>query len=268
MARIACRQLAPVVGDLAGNQRLVVETITADAGAGADVLVLPELVTSGYVFESAAEVDSCAITAADDRFGEWAAAIRGTSVIIAGFAERGADGLFYNSAAVVDATGVLAVYRKAHLWDREKLFFTPGSQPPPVVETRFGRIGVLVCYDLEFPEYTRRLALEGADLIAAPMNWPRPSLPAGQANPLVVIAQATARINRVAVACCDRTGIEHGQEWNEGTVIVDPDGWVVAGAQHDDTAIADIDLTASRNKRTSPRNHVFDDRRVELYGPA
>ena len=266
MARIVCRQLAPRFGDLAANQRLVVDTIAA---ADADVLVLPELVTSGYVFGSVAEVDACAITSSDGRFAEWSAAIRGTAVVIAGFAERGGDGRFYNSAVVLDAAGVLAVYRKAHLWDREKLFFTPGSQPPPVVATRFGRIGVLVCYDLEFPEFTRRLALDGADLIAAPMNWPRPELPAGQANPLVVIAQATARINHLAVACCDRTGSERGQDWNEGTVVVDQDGWVVGRAADDrHTAVADVDLTASRDKRTGPRNHVFDDRRVDLYGPA
>ena len=80
--------------------------------------------------------------------------------------------VIYNSAAVVDSSGVRAVYRKTHLWDRERLIFTPGAELPPVVETAHGRIGVLICYDLEFPELPRSLALRGADLICAPVNWP------------------------------------------------------------------------------------------------
>ena len=67
--------------------------------------------------------------------------------------------MLYNSAAVVGPDGLVAVYRKTHLWDREKLWFTPGSKAPPVVETPFGRIGLAVCYDLYFPELTRGLAL-------------------------------------------------------------------------------------------------------------
>lgn len=104
----------------------------------------------------------------------------------------GDDGSLYNSAAVVGPDGLLAVYRKTHLWDREKLWFTPGSEPPPVVETPFGRIGVAVCYDLDFPELTRGLALAGADLIALPANlslFPRPE---GERPVEIALAQATA----------------------------------------------------------------------------
>ena len=83
--------------------------------------------------------------------------------MVGGFCELGEDGRLYNSAAVVDATGVLGVYRKIHLWDREKLFFGPGHAAAPVVATRVGRIGVAVCYDLFFPE------------LAAVLHWGAPS---------------------------------------------------------------------------------------------
>ena len=116
-------------------------------GQGADVILLPELVTSGYVFASREEAASVAITADDPLLAEWAAEAAlvhgGRGLVIAGFCERGDDGKLYNSAAVVDPAGVQAVYRKLHLWDREKLFFEPGHQPPPVLDTAVGRIGVM-----------------------------------------------------------------------------------------------------------------------------
>lgn len=263
MTRIVCVQLAPHVGELDANHRQIVSTI---AETTADILVLPELATSGYVFESAAEAAECAIPPDDPKIGEWAAAIDSDSVVVCGYAERGPGGILYNSAVLLDSTGVLASYRKTHLWDREKLFFTPGSQPPPVVATRFGRIAVMVCYDLEFPEYTRRVALEGADLIAVPTNWPEVARPEGERPPEVLIAQAAARVNRVAIACCDRSGTERGQRWTEGTTIVSDDGWIAATVGPDGSAEWDADLVSARDKNISTRNHLFGDRRTDLYG--
>ena len=267
MTRIVCRQIAPRLGDLAANHKLIVETIAAATGAGADILVLPELATSGYVFETEAELAEAAITPADLLVDQWARAVHGESVVICGYAERGDDGSYYNSALMLDATGVRANYRKAHLWDREKLFFTPGASPASVTETRFGRIGVMICYDLEFPEYTRRVALEGADLVAVPTNWPKIPRPQGERPPEQLIAQAAARVNHVIIACCDRTGTERGQEWTEGTAIIDYDGWLASAADHDHTAQLEIDLAQARDKAIGPRNRLFNDRRTDLYGP-
>ena len=71
-----------------------------------------------------------------------------------------------------DADGVLAVYRKVHLWDRERLVFIPGDEAPPVVDTIAGRVGMVICYDLEFPEMVRGLLLRGAEIVAVPTNCP------------------------------------------------------------------------------------------------
>jgi predicted amidohydrolase len=187
-------------------------------------------------------------------------------VAIAGFAERGGDGLVYNSAAVLDRRGLIGVYRKGHLWDREKLWFTPGPEPPRVFDTPHGRVGVLVCYDLEFPEMTRTLALAGAELIAVPTNWPLVPRPEGERAPEVGIAMAAARVNRVFVACCDRTGPERGQEWNAGTSIVDVDGWVLAAQAGVGPASAEVDLARARDKSFGGLADAFADRRPELYG--
>jgi predicted amidohydrolase len=258
MTRVTCCQLAPRIGDLDWNRALTVSAIRGAAAAGADLVVLPELATSGYCFESREEAASVAVSPADPLFDEWAEAAADAAVVT-GFCELGEDGTLYNSAAFVDRDGVRVVYRKTHLWDREKLLFEPGDQSPPIVETPFGRIGILICYDLEFPEVTRSIALRGADLIAVPTNWPLVDRPAGERPPEVLAAMASARTNRVFIACCDRTGDERGTAWTAGTVLINEQGWVVA------TESADFDLSRARAKALSPRNDALRDRRPELY---
>lgn len=267
MTRISCRQLAPTLGDLDANIRLTLDAISAAVADGAQLIVLPELVLSGYMFTSADEARPVAITAEHPAFAQWADAVRDTNAIVAGgFAELGDDGNVYNSAAIVDGSGVLAVYRKIHLWDKEKLVFTPGSAVPPVVDTPLGRLGILICFDLEFPEMPRTLALGGAELVLVPTNWPLESVPPGERVPEVTVAMAAAYSNRVAIAACDRIGLERGQDWNGASSIVNQQGWVVATVGADGAASADLDLSLSRDKSLSDLVDMFGDRRPELYG--
>lgn len=271
MTRIVCQQLAPVIGDLDANRAISTAAITQAVAAGADIVVLPELITSGYMFTSTAEAAEVAITAEHPLFADWRKAAAkpagGHAVVIGGFCEAGDDGLTYNSAALVDGSGLRAVYRKVHLWDGEKLIFTPGDAVPPVVDTEYGRIGFLVCFDMEFPEFPRALALAGADLIAVPTNWPLGPRPAGERPAEVQIGMASARVSRVFMACADRAGLERGQEWTEGTTIIDSDGWVLdAVGAGVGSATADVDLTRARDKRYTALADAFGDRRPDLYG--
>ncbi|HYZ52935.1 MAG TPA: nitrilase-related carbon-nitrogen hydrolase [Streptosporangiaceae bacterium] len=272
MTVIAVAQLAPVIGDPGASRRTAADAVAEAAAAGAGLVVLPELCDSGYVFGTAAEARGLA-TAADDSptLRQWQAlAAAHATVIIGGFCELGGDGRLYNSAAVVDASGTRAVYRKAHLWDREKLVFTAGDAPPPVVSLPSGRVAVVICYDLEFPEWARLPALGGADLIAAPVNWPAAPRPAGERPAEVVKAQAGAATNGVFVAVADRCGTERGVEWIGGTVIIAPDGYPLAGpvvADHPAVLTADCDLARARDKRISDHNELLADRRPELYSP-
>lgn len=230
------------------------------------MVVLPELAVSGYDYTDAAQAAASAIDADDPVFAEWSRA-GGGAVVVGGFAERGPGGIIYNSAVLVDATGVRALYRKTHLWDDEAVYFRPGDEPAPVVDTAAGRIGVIICYDLEFPEMTRALALRGAELLAVPTNWPLVDRPPGEHPPERIIAMAAARVNRMAIACADRTHNDGGRPYTEGTAIVDAHGWVVTepitatGSVH-----ADIDLDVARSKDISSRNHLFRDRRPAVYG--
>lgn len=263
MITVTCVQLAPVVGDVAGN--LERSTAAVAAAAGADVIVLPELATSGYDFESAEQAEASAIPADHPVFDEWARA-GGGAVVVGGFAERDEAGVVRNSAVLIDGSGTRTLYRKTHLWDAEALYFVPGDDPPPVIDTVAGRIGVVICYDIEFPELTRSLAVRGAQLLAVPTNWPLVDRPAGEHPPEQIIAMAAARVNRMAIACADRTHSDRGHPYTEGTAIIDAHGWTVTEpvvGVGSVTAALDLDVTLS--KAISTRNHLFDDRRPTLY---
>jgi predicted amidohydrolase len=271
MSRIAVAQLAPSVTDVEGSRSRALTAIDEALGAGADIVVLPELVTSGYVFETADEARAGAIPASSPVLQEWVrrAATRPGAVVVGGFAELGDDGHVYNSAAMVDGSGVLAVYRKVHLWDREGLFFTAGSDAPPVVATAHGALGMMICYDLEFPEWTRIAALSGVEILCAPTNWPFGERPPGERVAEVQTAAAAARVNRMAIVCADRSGTERGVDWDEGSSIISADGWVVAEVGPGvGIAYADIDAAASRSKSFTPRADAFNDRRPDLYAAA
>ena len=261
---VAVVQIAPRVGEYEANQAAVIEAI---AGAGADLVVVPELASSGYVFESVQEARSVA-RPAGVALAPWISAAAAAGCVVAGgFAELDGDTLF-NSGALVDGSGVLAVYRKLHLWDREQLFFTPGSELPPVVDTAAGRLGLCICYDLEFPEVVRGLALRGAELICAPTKWPDEGRPDGERPMEVVRTMAAASSNRVFVAAADRCGSERGVDWVGGSAIIAPSGFPLAGPGLAAPGVlrASVDLAEARDKRVSERNDVLADRRVDVYG--
>src|SRR5262249_4448706 len=117
--KVACCQFAPQVGAREHNRRLVRDAIRSAVVAGAQIVVLPELITCGYVLRSRSEARALALRPADGDLDDWGRAAGDDAVVVGGFAERGDDGLLYNSAAVVDASGVLAIYRKAHSWLEE-----------------------------------------------------------------------------------------------------------------------------------------------------
>jgi len=251
-SRIACCQVALQVGESDTNRRTGLAAAAAAAADGASIVVLPELSASGYVFRDESEARVLAEPADGPTTAGWTRLARERGVtVVGGICELGDDGLLYNSAVVVDSAGLRASYRKAHLWDAEKLVFTPGDGLPPVVETAETVLAVVICYDLEFPEWVRLPALAGAQLLCD-----------------VVRAQAAAAVNRMFIAVCDRVGAERGVDWVGGSVIIDPDGWPLAGPEPGDrelTFAADCDLALAADKRNSERNDVLADRRPDLY---
>ncbi len=298
---VACCQIAPRIGALEQNRAVCRQAVQRAAAAGARIIVLPELASSGYVFHDQAEARTLAERLPGATVAGWQDLGQRLGITtVGGICELGDDGLLYNTAVVVGGQGVLAAYRKVHLWDAEQLVFTPGCDPPPVIEVEAARVAVMICYDLEFPEWVRLPALAGAQLLCAPTNWPRFPRPDGERPMEVVRAQASASANRMFIAACDRVGHERGVDWVGGSVIVDPDGWPLAGPATETAApaggatgraaeivgpaggdaaatgetteaaelilVAECDLGAAADKAISARNDVFADRRPRLYG--
>lgn len=260
--RIRCHELAPVIGDHHGNLRAIDEAVVDAMAAGSELLVLPELATSGYHL-TAAEVSAAALPAGSEVFERWARFLRPDAVLVVGFAEAAGDAV-YNSVAVILERGLLAIYRKTHLWDSEKDIFTAGDVAGGVLDTPVGPLGTLVCYDLEFPEVPRRLALAGAEILAVPTNWPVVPKPPGEHPPEVVQAMAAARASQVVIACCDRRGEERGERWTQGTVVVGTDGWLRGHKDEQGRLDVAVELL-ERRSALSTRNHVYLDRRPDLY---
>lgn len=256
------------MGDVTGNLAQISDSAGEAASQGAQIVVFPELAATGYSFSGAEEVKQSAVSADNTMMDEWRELASGLGIVlVAGYAEVGTDGELYNSAVLITPSGDITNYRKAHLWNAEKTYFSPGGGKPPVVDTPFGRLGLMICFDLEFPEWVRLAALEKADLICAPVNWPLYPRPEHERPTEIVRIQADASVNRVSIAACDRAGADRSQPWLGGSVIVDADGFpltdLILGTVG--TIDAKVDLTASRNKQISERNDVLLDRRPELY---
>jgi predicted amidohydrolase len=266
---VAACQIAPVVGDVIESRARVRSAVEEAAEQAADLVVLPELAQSGYVFKDLREARSVAEHLDGPSVREWTDLSRRLQlVLVAGFCERGPDGHLFNSCVLIDHGQVRATYRKAHLWDRESEFFSRGHEGPPVVDTSLGRVAMMVCYDVEFPEWTRMAGLGGADVLAVPTNWPLEARPERERPMEVVRLQAAASANRMFVVAADRCGVERGVAWVGGSVILGPDGYPLAGpvaADREQLLTARVNLREARTKTISPSNHVLTDRRPELY---
>lgn len=266
--KVACCQLALDFGSRERNRNAAAFAIKRVAGEGAKVVVLPELTPSGYRFGSREELAGLVEPVDGPTVNLWRRLAGEFGIVIAGgFPEKADDGRLFNSAVIVDETGVLAVHRKTHLWDEEPNWFTFGEHRPPVVDTAYGKIGLVVCYELEFPELIRPVALEGAQLLCAPVNWPLFPRPQSERPIEIVNAQAAAASNRMFVAVCDRVGPERGTEWLGGGAIIDPDGFLMTDLRLGEEAdlTVPLHLAEAQDKTIGHRNDVHSDRRPELY---
>lgn len=271
--RVACAQTDPVLGDIAASTAATVDAIRTAADAGADVVVLPECASSGWAFADTTESRAGAQRLDGETIRAWQAEAKAHDLwVCGGIAELGDDDRVYNSAVLVSPSGLESVYRKVHLWNTEHDGFTPGDAGFPVVETPFGRVGMLICYDAWIPESFRSLALQGADLVLAPSDWvPNPHQPPGMPPAAHIVTMAGAQANQIYVASASRVGVERGQRFIGASVIVDPYGWPLGRTGMDglDLIWADIDPVGSRDSRANdPFNRPLGDRRPDQYATA
>ena len=271
--KVAAIQMNPVIGNKQVNMKRSLAAIEEAAAQGAKLIVLPELCNTGYVFESREEAFSLAESILDGACtGAWMDASRRLGIYVAaGITEKDGNDL-YNSAVLVGPDGYIGTYRKMHLWGDENLFFDPGNLGMPVYHTPIGRIGILICYDGWFPELYRLAAMQGADIVCNCTNWvPMAGQPENTMAMANILAMASAHCNSLNVICADRCGVEREQPFEGQSLIVGPEGWVLAGPAsktEEQILYADINIKKTRESRQfNCHNNIIRDRRDDFYDP-
>jgi N-carbamoylputrescine amidase len=266
----------------AANLDKAVSAVHKAAGAGAQIICLPELFASQYFCQ---RQDPALFDLAEPIPGpsteRLSRAARETGVVVVGsLFERRAPGVYHNTAVVFDADGAfLGVYRKMHIPDDplyfEKYYFTPGDNGFRTFDTRFGRIGVLVCWDQWFPEAARLTALHGAEMLLYPtaIGWhPREKeeVGASQREAWELIQRSHAIANGVFVAAVNRVGHEGsadaGIEFWGSSFVSDPFGVVLGQAEEAEEGVVIVPCDRRRLEDVRRNWPFLRDRRIDAYG--
>jgi len=252
------------------------------AGRGAQIVCLQELFRSQYfcreenagLFDLAESIPGPSTETLSKLAGELGV------VIVASLFERRAAGVYHNTAAVIDADGsLLGIYRKMHIPDDplyfEKFYFTPGDLGFRSFHTRYGCVGVLVCWDQWYPEAARLATLNGAQVLFYPtaIGWhpsERAKYGAAQHDAWRTMQRAHAIANGIYVAAVNRVGYEglpdHGLEFWGASFVADPFGQVVAEASHDGEEILIAECDPRRIEEVRRNWPFLRDRRIDAYG--
>jgi predicted amidohydrolase len=261
MLKVGFFQFRPLFGRIEKNLNKVLAALES---ISADIIVLPELAFTGYYFRDRGEVKSLAEDPAKSSTVASLIALCKTRdfYLVTGFAEKKRDKLF-NSALLVGPQGLLQTYRKLHLFNEEKIWFDPGDTPLSVQQVRGANIGIMICFDWIFPEVTRTLAIQGAEIICHPSN-------------LVMSYCQSAMLTRciensVFAITANRFGMDkrpHGElRFTGKSQIVAPKGKLLhrAPSQRESLFIAEIDPSLARDKHITALNQLIEDRRPEFY---
>jgi N-carbamoylputrescine amidase len=272
--------------DAAANLARVTEKIREAAKRGAQIVCTHELFRGEYFCrtEDAALFDLAEAVPGATTEALAAVARENKVVIVASLFERRAAGIYHNTCAVIDADGAfLGKYRKMHIPDDplyyEKFYFTPGDLGFPNFDTRYGRVGVQICWDQWYPEGARVVALGGAQVIFYPtsIGWhpaEKKEFGAAQLDAWRTIQRAHAIANGVYVAVVNRVGFEGnpaggdpGIEFWGNSFIADPFGQVVAEAANDKEEILVVECDPAKSEDTRRNWPFLRDRRVDAYEP-
>jgi N-carbamoylputrescine amidase len=264
--------------DVADNLARALARIDEAAVAGAQIVCLPELFRSRYFCQSEdhAKFDLAEPIPGPSTEALAAAARRHGVVIVGSLFERRAAGIYHNTAVVLDADGSVAgIYRKMHIPDDplyyEKFYFTPGDLGFRSFQTRFARIGVLVCWDQWYPEAARLTALTGAEILFYPtaIGWHRSEKEqygAEQYEAWQLVQRSHAVANGLFVAAPNRVGLEGSVEFWGGSFVAAPFGPLLARASHDREEVLLVDCDLGRIEETRRHWPFLRDRRIDAYG--
>ncbi len=257
--KLAIVQTNPIFGKVAKNVNNVLSTMVS---VNADLYVLPELFNTGYNFIDQNELRQLAEAVPGYTSQEMMKFAKDKNCyIVYGFAEQAKQ--IFNSCALVGPEGVIGIYRKIHLFYREKFIFAAGNLGFPVFDLPMGKIGMMICFDWIYPEAARTLALKGAQLIVHPSNLVLPYCPDAMITRCLE--------NRVFIATADRVGTENRGGVNLKFIgtseIVSPRGEILVrlSSEIPGIEVAEVDLSLADNKRATEFNNLFEDRLSQYY---
>ena len=266
---LACVQTDVAFADIPANLIRVIDQIEEAGAKGADLVVMPECMLSGYAYDSREQGMSQAVALDDDVFSTIAEAAATHNLhVTLGFLEKDGEKLF-NASALIGPKGMVGNYRKVHLphlgIDR---FVDRGDIQYRTLDAAGTNVGLAICYDSSFPEPMRVLALAGADVIALGTNWP-----VGAAHTAEIVPPGRSMENHLFFVAANRVGHENGFGFCGHSSICGPDGAVLAKSNDDSEVIlyAEVNVDDARNKRIERTKdaHVIDrfkDRVPEFYG--
>jgi len=264
MSVIAIAQMRPALSDMPGNVEKTLRMLDRASEQGARLVVFPELGLTGCCLErqEAQAIAEPIPGPSTDRIADRCRSL-GVSAVVCTI-EVSSDDQYFNTAVLIGSDGIRACYRKTHLpalgVDR---FLEPGDALSPVIATDAGRVGILVCWDVFFPEVARSLALAGAQAILAPTAW------LSSNDPTIEFYRVRAVENGVYVFWANRVGEERGLEFAGRSGVASPDGKVLARASSAEEEILclDVELGSAQSGRLSGEYdmNALRERRPELY---
>jgi 5-aminopentanamidase len=257
MSKILLAQAKPKLLDKKSNLEKMERFMQNAQKQGVDLVLFPELFLTGYFTrehtnEMAEELDGPSIQKIREMAKKY------NLFVVFGFPEK-KEGRLFNSACFIDCHGeILGTYQKVHLWDEESKYFEPGTSFN-VWETSIGKIGIMICYDTEFPESARTLALKGAEIILAPTANMSPFEHVQQ-----LFIQTRAAENQIFVATTNQIGLEESTLFFGESAAADPYGQLLAkGGDQEQGIVIDIDLGLVRQAREFP--FYLKDRHPDHY---
>ncbi|MCG8606282.1 acyltransferase [bacterium] len=261
MLRVGYYQYRPHFGQPEKNLKKVVDALSS---VEADLMVLPELAFSGYYFKDRQEALALSEDPTRSKIVDGLIALckKRNFYLVTGFSEKKSDRCF-NSALLLGPSGLVHTYRKIHLFNEETDWFDPGDTPLAVQEVRGAKIGIMICFDWIFPEVTRALAVQGADIICHPSN-------------LVLSYCQQAMLSRclenhVFAVTANRFGSDtrpHGElRFTGKSQVVAPKGELLhrSPSQRESIFVTEINPVLARDKAITPLNQLMSDRRPEFY---
>lgn len=261
--RVSLVQFRPKLFDIKFNVEKAIKMVK---NTEEDLIVFPELAFTGYAYRDMTEIDETSEIAGDENaysintFKNFA--VKNNKNVVFGFNEK-YKGKYYNSSIFIKSDGSYSIYRKIHLFNREKLFFTPGKSDFFVEDFMGFKIGMAICFDWIFPEAFRTLNVLGADLIVHPSNLVLPYCQ--EAN------KTRSLENRIFIATSNRWGVEKNKdieyEFTGMSQITDPKGNIIERFEKEGDIVKtfELNLEESRNKNINNFNNIIEDRRKEFY---